>query len=129
MLCRLHGQDPFYPATATTIQSNAVATSNDNATVTKIQDLKAAEMSFGKALSIQREMLKSNPSNADQVVPGVASTQCNIGSIKLTFVQIEVTLITLEDAIMVQQSVLDDKHKEVLRAQKRVLNTRSSSGV
>jgi hypothetical protein len=62
-----------------------------------IQDLKATEMSFGKALSIQREMLKSNPPDADQVLLSVASTQCN-------------TLITLEDAMMVQQSVLGDTH-------------------
>jgi hypothetical protein len=41
-----------------------------------IQDLKATEMSFGKALSIQREMLKSNPPNVDQVLLRVASTQC-----------------------------------------------------
>jgi hypothetical protein len=59
-----------------TTQTNDVATSNDNATVTNIQDLKAMEMSFGKALSIQREMLKSNTPNADQVLLGVASTQC-----------------------------------------------------
>jgi hypothetical protein len=76
LLCRLRGQDPFYPVTAATTQSNAVATSNDNATVTEIQDLKAMEMSFGKALSIQREMLKSNPPNADQVLLSVASTKC-----------------------------------------------------
>jgi hypothetical protein len=33
-------------------------------------------MSFGKALSIQREMLKSNPPNVDQVLLSFASTQC-----------------------------------------------------
>jgi hypothetical protein len=65
-----------YPVTAATTQSNDVATSNDNDTVTDIQDLKATEMSFVKALSIQREMLKSNPRNADQVLLSVASTQC-----------------------------------------------------
>jgi hypothetical protein len=67
---------PFYPVTAATAQSNAVATSNGNATVTEIQDLKPTEISFGKTLSIQREMLKSNPPNVDQVLLSVASTQC-----------------------------------------------------
>jgi tetratricopeptide (TPR) repeat protein len=86
----------------------------------EIQDLKAAEISFGKALSIQREMLKSNPPNVDQVLLSVASTQCNIGSIKLSFEQIDDALITLEDAMMVQQSVLGDKHKAVLSTKKSI---------
>lgn len=86
----------------------------------EIKDLKSAEESFGRALNIQRQMLNSNPPNAEQVLLSIASTQCNLGSIKLILERFDEAIITLEEAMLVQQSVLGDIHKTVLSTQKSI---------
>ena len=104
----------------------------------ELTELTVAKVAFEEALEIQREALKSttqtpnisetqglsvqdNPLNDDphtsphQALLAIASTLCNLGSIKLYWGQYEEAGVDLEEALLIQQSVLGDEHPQSLR--------------
>ena len=89
-----------------------------------------AKIAFEAALEIQRESLRNSPtmgSNEEEmramshaVLLSVASTLCNIGSIQLRWGYFEEASIALEEALLIQQSVLGDDHHLVLTTIKSI---------
>jgi len=86
-----------------------------------IEDLSAAKRAFDEALGIQRDGLRSLPSiegsgndsngmQSNTLLLSMASTLCNIGSIRLRWGDFEKAGIALEEALLIQQSVLGDEH-------------------
>jgi len=84
-----------------------------------VEDLSAAKRAFDEALEIQREGLRSLPSKeggesigtqSNTLLLSMASTLCNIGSIRLRWGDFVKAEIALEEALLIQQSVLGDEH-------------------
>eukprot|EP00535_Pseudo-nitzschia_heimii_P007268 CAMPEP_0197177752 /NCGR_PEP_ID=MMETSP1423-20130617/3250_1 /TAXON_ID=476441 /ORGANISM="Pseudo-nitzschia heimii, Strain UNC1101" /LENGTH=870 /DNA_ID=CAMNT_0042627357 /DNA_START=226 /DNA_END=2838 /DNA_ORIENTATION=- len=84
-----------------------------------VEDLASAKRAFDEALDIQREGLRSLPSTegsesngmqSNNLLLSMASTLCNIGSIRLRWGDFEKAEIALEEALLIQQSVLGDDH-------------------
>ena len=81
----------------------------------ELKELHGANLAFQEALEIQRDTLKStNVDQTNQVMLSIASTLCNIGSIKLEEENFEEAAVALEEALLIQQSVLGDDHPTVL---------------
>jgi len=87
-----------------------------------IEDLPEAKRAFDEALEIHRDGLRSLPtiegseSNGMQgntLLLSMASTLCNIGSIRLRWGDFEKAEIALEESLLIQQSVLGDDHPTV----------------
>eukprot|EP00536_Pseudo-nitzschia_multiseries_P011461 jgi/Psemu1/259845/estExt_Genewise1Plus.C_3920004 len=88
-----------------------------------IESFRQAKSAFDEALDIQRDALRSLPSKegaesngtqSNTLLLSMASTLCNIGSIRLRWGDFEEAAIALEEALLVQQSVLGDDHPTVL---------------
>jgi tetratricopeptide (TPR) repeat protein len=88
-----------------------------------IEDFPASKCAFDEALDIQRDALRSIPSNestestrmqTNAFLLSMASTLCNIGSIKLRWGEFDEATVDLEEALLIQQSVLGDDHPTVL---------------
>ena len=88
-----------------------------------IEDFPASKRAFDEALDIQRDALRSIPSNGstestrmqtNAFLLSMASTLCNIGSIKLRWGEFDEATVDLEEALLIQQSVLGDDHPTVL---------------
>lgn len=88
-----------------------------------LNDFGASKHAFDEALDIQRVALRNIPltestestqlqSNA--LLLSMASTLCNIGSIKVRRNEFEEAILDLEEALLIQQSVLGDTHPTVL---------------
>lgn len=84
-------------------------------------------LAFEETLDIQRSMMKlpdaafgdegsggASSSAAEQLLLSTAATLCNIGSIRLRLDDADGALVALEEALLVQQSVLGDDHQIVL---------------
>uniref|UniRef100_A0A7S4S0S9 Kinesin light chain n=2 Tax=Ditylum brightwellii TaxID=49249 RepID=A0A7S4S0S9_9STRA len=106
----------------------------------EIGEMKGSMLAFQEALEIQRYNMKSNPgvlmpddgsiiigsgsggnggsggirNNSNQILLSIASTLCNIGSICLRWGQFDEACVALEEALLIQQSVLGDDHPTVL---------------
>lgn len=89
----------------------------------ELNELRGAMLAFEETLDIQRDMMKtkpesivdeSGPASAEQLLLSVAATLCNIGSIKLRLGYEEEAIVALEEALLIQQSVLGDEHRAVL---------------
>jgi len=75
----------------------------------ELQELKGAHLAFEEALDIQRGMMKKSsvlgsasmigPPN--QVLLSIASTLCNLGSIKLRWGEFDEAAVALEEALLV----------------------------
>jgi len=88
-----------------------------------IEDFGAAKRAFDEALDIQRDALRilpskegaeSNGTRSNTLLLSMASTLCNIGSIRLRWGDFDEAGIALDEALLVQQSVLGDDHPIVL---------------
>lgn len=81
----------------------------------ELNELEVAKVAFEEALDIQRSTLREVPLEeleepANQILLSIASTLSNIGSIKLYWGQNGEASIDLEEALLIQQSVLGDEH-------------------
>ena len=88
---------------------------NIGCTLHELNELPVAKTAFEEALDIQRTKLRKvldrgleDP--ADQILLIVASTLFNIGSIDLCLGHYEEASLRLEEALLIQQSVLGDEH-------------------
>lgn len=85
----------------------------------ELNELEVAQVAFEEALSIQRELLRDLPvdseDNSEGSLLAIASTQCNIASIKLYCGEFDDAAVDLEEAMLIQQCVLGDDHPVVLR--------------
>ena len=96
----------------------------------ELSELDGARLAFEEALEIQRESLRRSPNMgvnekesralSHSILLSVASTLCNIGSIKLRWGHYEEASIVLEEALLIQQSVLGDDHQIVLTTIKTI---------
>jgi hypothetical protein len=78
----------------------------------ELNELKGAKIAFEEALIIQRTMMRTaSPVNSvtveapNQVLLSIASTLCNIGSIKLRWGEFEEAILALEEALLVRFSM------------------------
>lgn len=81
----------------------------------ELNELEVAKLAFEEALGIQRSTLREVPTQdleepPNQILLSIASTLSNIGSIKLYWGQHGDASIDLEEALLIQQSVLGDEH-------------------
>jgi len=86
----------------------------------ELGQLKEANVIFEEALDVQQKLLRHSSPEKDigkdsshtvnQLLLSVAATQCNIGSIKLRWKLYKDAIIYLEEALLIQQSVLGDDH-------------------
>ena len=84
----------------------------------ELNELDVAKVAFEEALDVQRENLKSDclVEEGPQLL-SIASTLCNVASIKLYWGQQEEAMIDLEEALLLQQSVLGDDHPVTMRTE------------
>jgi len=83
-----------------------------------------AKVAFEEALAIQRCIMRHNsprcfdkgskPNNVNHVLLTIAATLCNLGSIQLRWKMHEKAIVVLEEALLIQESVLGDEHFTVL---------------
>ena len=91
-----------------------------------LDELPESKRAFDEALDIQRQGLRSLPTieNSDSndisngmqsnsLLLSMASTLCNIGSIRMRWGDFDKADIALEEALLIQQSVLGDDHPTV----------------
>mmetsp|Transcript_4037 Transcript_4037/g.9956 ORF Transcript_4037/g.9956 Transcript_4037/m.9956 type:complete len:1020 (+) Transcript_4037:595-3654(+) len=87
-----------------------------------MEEYEKSKLAFDEALDIQRETLRHLPSSegaesngmqSNALLLSTASTLCNIGSIKLRWGEYEHALVALDEALLIQQSVLGDSHPTV----------------
>ena len=87
-------------------------------------NLDEAERSFEEALSIQKMLMHGSKIscdeggdtsvNSDNVLLGIASTLCNLGSIRARWKKYDEAIASLEEALLLQQSILGDDHPKVI---------------
>jgi len=100
---------------------------NTGCALFELNEMRGAMLAFEETLDIQRSMMKSpdaafgddgsgSPSSsaAEQLLLSTAATLCNIGSIRLRLGDADGAIVALEEALLVQQSVLGDDHQIVL---------------
>ncbi len=101
---------------------------NTGCALFELNEMRGAMLAFEETLDIQRSMMKSpdgafgddgsgSPSTssaAEQLLLSTAATLCNIGSIRLRLGDADGAIVALEEALLVQQSVLGDDHQIVL---------------
>ena len=100
---------------------------NTGCALFELDEMRGAMLAFEETLDIQRSMMKlpdaafgdegsGGPSSsaAEQLLLSTAATLCNIGSIRLRLGDADGALVALEEALIVQQSVLGDDHQIVL---------------
>ena len=98
--------------------------------VCELGQLVDAEVAFEEALAIQRSIMRhpghlvkgSKMNDANHVLLTIAATLCNLGSIQLSWKLYEKAIIALEEALLIQQSVLGDEHITVISTKKALLN-------
>jgi hypothetical protein len=87
-----------------------------------MEEFEESKKAFDEALNIQRDTLRNLPSaegtesngmQSNALLLSMASTLCNIGSIKLRWKDFDEATIALEEALLIQQSVLGDNHPTV----------------
>lgn len=88
----------------------------------EMDELEVAKVAFEEALEVQRQTLKDHGEHAkedhwNQNLLSVASTLSNIGSIKLYWGHYDDALVDLEEALLLQQSVLGDGNPVSQRTQ------------
>lgn len=80
----------------------------------EMNELEIANIAFEEALNVQRGTLRSVAADSadisDQSLLSIACTLSNIGSIQLYWRNFEKATKALEEALMIQQSVLGDTH-------------------
>lgn len=97
----------------------------------ELRELDGARLAFEEALEIQRESLRRCPNTpcgneaesramSHYVLLSIASTLCNLGSIKVRWGHFEEASVDLEEALLIQQSVLGDDHRLVLATIKSI---------
>ena len=121
---------------------------NTGCALFELNEMRGAMLAFQETLDIQRSMMKSpdaafgdegsggsSSSAAEQLLLSTAATLCNIGSIRLRLGDADGAIVALEEALLVQQSVLGDDHQIVLATtdsiefiQSRRNGNRSASG-
>ena len=122
---------------------------NTGCALFELNEMRGAMLAFEETLDIQRSMMKlpdaafgddegsGGPSSsaAEQLLLSTAATLCNIGSIRLRLDDADGAIVALEEALLVQQSVLGDDHQIVLATsdsidfiESRRSGSRSSSG-
>lgn len=100
---------------------------NTGCALFELNEMRGAMLAFEETLDIQRSMMKlpdaafgdegsggASSSAAEQLLLSTAATLCNIGSIRLRLGDADGALVALEEALLVQQSVLGDDHQIVL---------------
>ena len=100
---------------------------NTGCALFELDEMRGAMLAFEETLDIQRSMMKlpdaafgdegsggASSSAAEQLLLSTAATLCNIGSIRLRLGDADGALVALEEALLVQQSVLGDDHQIVL---------------
>jgi len=90
----------------------------------ELNEMEGARLAFEEALQIQRETLRnSSPvagdemetrSNSNSALLSIAATLCNLGSIQVRYSNFDEASVALEEALLIQQSVLGDEHPTVL---------------
>lgn len=87
----------------------------------EMNELEVARVAFEEALQVQRYNLRNMSSDSDvasnQALLSISSTLSNIGSIKLLRGEHEEAQKDLEEALLIQQSVLGDQHPHAIRTQ------------
>jgi len=85
----------------------------------ELDELKVAQVAFEEALIIQRSLLKdmASPDGSETQILGIASTQCNLASIKLIHGDYDGTVVDLEEALLLQECVLPDDDPVVKKTQ------------
>lgn len=86
----------------------------------ELDELEVARVAFEEALDIQRRILKNDSNETetksnDAALLSIASTQSNIASIKLYYGEFDEALLDLEEALLMQESVLGDDNALVQR--------------
>jgi hypothetical protein len=103
----------------------------------ELEELDGARLAFEEALDIQRENLRSCPAadeeehgaQSNQALLSIASTLCNLGSIKLRWGHYGDASVVLEEALLIQQSVLGDDHPAVLATIESIEHVDSEMGL
>jgi len=90
----------------------------------EIGQLEGAILAFDEALDIQREVMRTmtpgkvcernGRNNVNNLLLTIAATLCNIGSLKLRCKLYDDSLIMLEEALIIQESVLGEDNTAVL---------------
>ena len=80
----------------------------------ELNKLSPAQKYFEDTLQIQRRMLRTDP-QAEKTLVSIATTLSNISSIQVRLDMFEEASISLEEALLIQQSVLGDEHNAVLK--------------
>ena len=88
----------------------------------ELKELKGALMAYEEALDIQKNTMRNQNvvyteergfSSPDKLLLSIAATLCNIGSVKLRQMDFDGSILALEEALLLQQSVLSDNHPTV----------------
>jgi len=103
----------------------------------ELEEFRGATLAFEEALEIQRETLHQTPAFSSeqedgskvtyQIMLSIASTLCNIGSIKLRKELYDEASVAMEEALLIQQSVLGDEHSTVLNTLKSIEHIEKAS--
>lgn len=101
------------------------AVNNIGCCLYEVDEWEVSMVAFQEALDIQRETLKHLPPDSqdatNQQLLSIASTLSNIGSIKLYWGLHDEAAVSLEEVLLIQQSVLGDDHPIARRTQESVL--------
>jgi tetratricopeptide (TPR) repeat protein len=87
----------------------------------------SALKAFEEAIDIQRTNMRSTipgmkgqSNDLNRVLLSIAAAQCNIGSIKLRCRLYDQSLLALEEALLIQESVFGDNHATVLNTKESI---------
>jgi len=106
----------------------------------ELGELTEAAVAFDEALKLQRinmnhvqdqnSVRDTAAGSVEQNLLSIASTLCNIGSIKLRMKEYEDAAVRLEEALLIQQSVWGDKHDTVANTKDSLdfINKKRNSG-
>jgi tetratricopeptide (TPR) repeat protein len=111
---------------------NAKILNNIGCALYELNELRVALIAFEEALDIQRDTLRQSPGDpsspfaapstvSDRALLSIASTLSNIGSIKLYWGQYMQAAVDLEEALLIQQSVLGDDHPVASRTRESLV--------
>ena len=103
---------------------------NIGCTLFELGQLVDAEVAFEEALAIQRSIMRHpgclgrgrKTNNVNHVLLTIAATLCNLGSIQLSWKMHEKAIVALDEALLIQQSVLGDDHITVINTKKGIAN-------
>ena len=93
----------------------------------ELNNYDAALKAFEEAIEIQRTSMRSTipgtkgqHNDLNRVLLSIAAALCNIGSIKLRCRLYDQSLIALEEALLIQESVVGDNHATVLNTKESI---------